>query len=224
MMYRKKFHLEDNKEHVKEWLEDVCENTGIGKSNKVKFAISACEIITEQIIRTNIYYDSTSHIKTSRERYAITMLLLYGYLDSLYSGDASEYNGILLNCICILHDTIEDEIKKKVYKGLVFEWNLGKENGVEKPKISIEFLLWLINKRIEIESGKSYDEKTAKIMNVIIMTGIHLSHASVKNREYVVDDKNYQRFKKAGSFLPLDADIGATLALLISNTSVRLDF
>lgn len=224
MMLRKRFNLDDNKEHVKEWLEDVCQDTGIGKKNKVKFAISACEILMEQIIRTNIFYDLTSHIKTPRERYAITMLLLYGFLDSLYSGDAPEYNAILLNCICILHDTIEDEIKEKIYKGLEFEWNLKKENGVEKPKISIEFLLWLINKRIEVESEKTYDQKSAKIMNVIIMTGIHLSHDSVKNKEYAIDDKIYQKFKNAGSFLTLNADIGSTLALLISNTSVRLDF
>jgi hypothetical protein len=39
MMYRKRFNLNDNKENVKDWLEEVCENTGIGKSNKVKFAI-----------------------------------------------------------------------------------------------------------------------------------------------------------------------------------------
>jgi hypothetical protein len=44
-MYRKRFNLNDNKENVKDWLEDVCENTGIGKSNKVKFAISACETL-----------------------------------------------------------------------------------------------------------------------------------------------------------------------------------
>ena len=56
------------------------------------------------------------------------------------------------------------------------------------------------------------------------MTGIHLSHDSVKNKEHAIDDKIYQKFKNAGSFLTLDADIGSTLALLISNTSVRLDF
>jgi hypothetical protein len=46
----------------------------------------------------------------------------------------------------------------------------------------------------------------------------------IKNKEHAIDDKIYQKFKNAGSFLPLDADIGSTLALLISNTSVRLDF
>ena len=224
MMYRKRFNLNDNKQNVKDWLEDVCENTGIGKNNKVKFAIFACETLIEQIIRTNIFYDLTSHIKTPREKYAITMLLLYGFLDSLYSGDASEYNAILLNCICILHDTIEDEIKGKIYKGLEFEWNLKTKNELEKPIISIEFLLWLINKRIKIETEETYDQNSAKIMNVIIMTGIHLSHDSVKNKEYAIDDKIYKKFKNSGSFLPLDATITSTLALLISNTSVRLDF
>ena len=224
MMYRKRFNLNDNKENVKDWLEEVCENTGIGKSNKVKFAISACETLIEQIIRTNIFYNLTSHIKTPRERYAITMLLLYGFLDSLYSGDAPEYNAILLNCICILHDTIEDEIKEKIYKGLEFKWNLKKENEVERPKIIIEFLLWLINKRVEIETEKTYDQKSAKIMNVIIMTGIHLSHDSVKNKERAIDDKIYQKFNNAGSFVALDIDIISTLARLISNSSVRLDF
>jgi hypothetical protein len=223
-MYRKRFNLNDNKENVKDWLEEVCENTGIGKSNKVKFAISACETLIEQIIRTNIFYNLTSHIKTPRERYAITMLLLYGFLDSLYSGDAPEYNAILLNCICILHDTIEDEIKEKIYKGLEFKWNLKKENEVERPKIIIEFLLWLINKRVEIETEKTYDQKSAKIMNVIIMTGIHLSHDSVKNKERAIDDKIYQKFNNAGSFVALDIDIISTLARLISNSSVRLDF
>jgi len=224
MMYRKRFNLNDNKKNVKEWLEDVCENTGVGKNNKVKFAISVCEILIKHIVKTDIFYDLTPHVKTPRERYAITMLLLYGCLDSLYSGDVSEYNGILLNCMCILHDTIEDEVKEKIYKGLEFEWNLKKENGVEKPKICVEFLLWLINKRIEVESGKDYNQKIAKIMNVIIMTGIHLVDDSVKNKERAIDDKIYQKFKNAGSFLPLDTDTESTLALLISNTSIRLDF
>jgi len=218
-MYRKNFHL--NAEFSDHSLLQHCSDTGIGQKDKIKIARFVCEELINQITFAYIVFDLTPQIKTPRERYAITMWLLYGTLFAVFedvtkNGKDMEGLNIMMDCMWIVHDTMKDDYKDKIYKYINFEWSETKKN-IEPPTICIEFMDWLINLQKQSKS-------TQDTVHKIFTTGRHIARCWVLKVEFPNNDNWYHQLKGEGSYLDLKSPIKNTLPLLLTDKNFRLEF